>query len=155
MCYHDCRILLHHTACPVFFPHHPRSVRSGQCQWSCFEEIASKTLGALAADGGCARLSVELDLLEGEETPRVTVRGAQPLADIAATAALQLTCRVDMPTATEEMARLPVKRDDARGRGIVPAIDPLTDDEIRIELARGFALGPAPVSRPHQRPRVP
>src|SRR3546814_3148374 len=78
------------------------SDRSGQFQSSCFDEIASKTLEALAADGGCAMLSVELDLLEGEETPRVTVRGAQPLADIAATAALQLTCRVEMPTRSEE-----------------------------------------------------
>ena len=92
-------------------------------------------------------LSVELDLLEGEETPRVTVRGAQSLADMAATAALQLTCRVDMPTAIEEMARLLVKRDDARGRVIVTTIDPLTDDELRIELGRGFALGPDTVSR--------
>src|SRR3546814_8863428 len=92
------------------------SDRSGQFQSSCFDEIAGKTLEALAADGGCAMLSVELDLLEGEETPRVTVRGAQPLADIAAKAALQLTCRVEAPAAIEEMARLLVKRDDARDR---------------------------------------
>ena len=123
------------------------SDRSGQFQSSCFDEIAGKTLETLAADGGCAMLSVELDLLEGEETPRVTVRGAQSLADMAATAALQLTCRVDMPTAIEEMARLLVKRDDARGRVIVTTIDPLTDDELRIELGRGFALGPDTVSR--------
>src|SRR3546814_12738187 len=90
------------------------SDRSGQFQSSCFDEIASKTLEALAADGGCAMLSVELDLLEGEETPRVTVRGAQPLADLAATAALQLQCRAKMPTANAQSARLLVKRDDAR-----------------------------------------
>jgi DNA polymerase-3 subunit alpha len=123
------------------------SDRSGQFQSSCFDEIAGKTLEALAADGGCAMLSVELDLLEGEETPRVTVRGAQSLADMAATAALQLTCRVDIPAAIEDIARLLVKRDDAKGRVILTTIDPLTDDEIRIELGRGFALGPDTVSR--------
>ncbi|WP_326915134.1 DNA polymerase III subunit alpha [Sphingopyxis chilensis] len=123
------------------------SDRSGQFQSSCFDEMAGKTLEALAADGGCALLSVELDLLEGEETPRVTVRGAQSLADIAATAALQLACRVEMPAAIEDMARLLVKRDDARGRVVITTIDPLTDDEIRIELGRGFALGPDTVSR--------
>ena len=123
------------------------SDRSGQFQSSCFDEIAGKTLEALAAEGGCAMLSVELDLLEGEETPRVTVRGAQSLADMAATAALQLTCRVEMPSAIEEMARLLAKRDDARGRVIVTTIDPLTDEDIRIELGRGFALGPDTVSR--------
>src|SRR3546814_17749141 len=91
-------------------------------------------------------LSVELDLLEGEETPRVTVRGAQSLADMAATAALQLTCRVDMPAAIADIARLLVKRDDAKGRVIVTTTDPLTDDERRIALGRGLVSGPETVS---------
>src|SRR3546814_1024723 len=81
------------------------SDRSGQFQSSCCDEGAGKILESLAADGGCALLAVELDLLEGEETPRVTVRGAQPLADIAASAALQLDCRVETASAVEEMAR--------------------------------------------------
>lgn len=123
------------------------SDRSGQFQSSCFDEIASKTLEALAADGGCAILSVELDLLEGEETPRVTVRGAQSLVDIAATAALQLTCRVELPDALPEIARLLQKRDDARGKVIIATRDPMTDEDVRIELGRGFALSPDTVSR--------
>jgi len=123
------------------------SDRSGQFQSSCFDEGAGKVLEALAADGGCAILSVELDLLEGEETPRVTVRGAQSLADMAATAALQLTCRVDLPEAMAEIARLLERREDARGKVIVSTRDPLTDEDIRIELGRGFALGPDTVSR--------
>ena len=123
------------------------SDRSGQFQSSCFDEIAGKTLETLASDGGCAMLSVELDLLEGEETPRVTVRGAQSLADIAATAALQLTCRVELPEAMDEIARLLEKRDDARGKVVIATRDPLTDEDIRIELGRSFALGPDTVSR--------
>ncbi|HEV7313531.1 DNA polymerase III subunit alpha [Sphingopyxis sp.] len=123
------------------------SDRSGQFQSSCFDEIAGKTLETLASDGGCAMLSVELDLLEGEETPRVTVRGAQSLADIAATAALQLTCRVELPEAIDEIARLLEKRDDARGKVVIATRDPLTDEDIRIELGRNFALGPDTVSR--------
>ncbi|HWT42835.1 MAG TPA: DNA polymerase III subunit alpha [Sphingopyxis sp.] len=123
------------------------SDRSGQFQSSCFDEIAGKTLETLASDGGCAMLSVELDLLEGEETPRVTVRGAQSLADIAATAALQLTCRVELPEAIDEIARLLERRDDARGKVVIATRDPLTDEDIRIELGRSFALGPDTVSR--------
>ncbi|MBL9071138.1 MAG: DNA polymerase III subunit alpha [Sphingopyxis sp.] len=123
------------------------SDRSGQFQSSCFDEQAGKTLEALAADGGCALLSVELDLLEGEETPRVTVRGAQVLAEIAATAALQLLCRVERPEAIEEMARLLEKRGDARGRVILSTPDPLTGEDICIELGRNFALDPDVVSR--------
>ena len=123
------------------------SDRSGQFQSSCFDEQAGKILEALAADGGCAILAVELDLLEGEETPRVTVRGAQPLADIAATAALQLTCRVELPAAIEDIAGLLEKRDDARGKVIITTRDPVTGDDLRIELGRRFALGPDTVSR--------
>ena len=123
------------------------SDRSGQFQSSCFDEQASKTLEALAADGGCAILSVELDLLEGEETPRVTVRGAQSLVDIAATAALQLTCRVELADAIPEIARLLQKRDDARGKVVIATRDPLTDEDIHVELGRGFALGPDTVAR--------
>jgi DNA polymerase-3 subunit alpha len=123
------------------------SDRSGQFQSSCFDEQAGKTLEALAAEGGCAILSVELDLLEGEETPRVTVRGAQSLADIAATAALQLACRVELADAVAEIAGLLERRDDARGKVIIATRDPLTDDDIRIELGSRFALGPDTVSR--------
>ncbi len=123
------------------------SDRSGQFQSSCFDEIAGKTLEALAADGGCAMLSVELDLLEGEETPRVTVRGAQSLVDIAATAALQLTCRVELPEAVPEIAKWLERRDDARGKVVIATRDPLTGEDVRIELGRNFALGPDTVSR--------
>ncbi|WP_439567506.1 DNA polymerase III subunit alpha [Sphingopyxis sp.] len=123
------------------------SDRSGQFQSSCFDEQTCKLLETLAVDGGCAILSVELDLLEGEETPRVTVRGAQPLAEIAATAALELTCRVALPEAIAEMARLLERRDDARGRVIIVTEDAATGDDIRINLGRGFALGPDVVAR--------
>ncbi|ABF52895.1 DNA polymerase III subunit alpha [Sphingopyxis alaskensis] len=123
------------------------SDRSGQFQSSCFDEAAGRVLEALADEGGCALLSVELDLLEGEETPRVTVRGAQSLADIAATASLQLLCRVEAPEAIDEMARLLEKRGGARGRVIVVTRNPLTHDDVRIELGRGFVLGPDIVAR--------
>ncbi len=123
------------------------SDRSGQFQSSCFDEMASKVLETLAGFGGCAMLSVELDLLEGEETPRVTVRGAQPLADIAATAALQLECRIDLAEAVTELARLAERRDDARGAIIVTTADPDTGRDIRIDLGRRFALDPDLVAR--------
>lgn len=123
------------------------SDRSGQFQSSCFDEMAGKVLETLAGFGGCAMLNVELDLLEGEETPRVTVRGAQPLADIAATAALQLECRIEAAEAVAELARLAERRDDARGAIIVTTPDPDTGRDIRINLGRRFALDPDLVAR--------
>ena len=43
--------------------------------------------------------------------------------------------------------RLMLPIQDARGRVIVSTPDPLTGEDIRIELGRGFALGPDTVSR--------
>ncbi|MDZ3831514.1 MAG: DNA polymerase III subunit alpha [Sphingopyxis sp.] len=123
------------------------SDRSGQFQSSCFDEGAGKVLEALASDGGCAMLSVELDLLEGEETPRVTVRGAQALVDIAAKAALQLECRVDAAEAIDDIARFATTNDEARGRIILTTPDPETGADIRIELGRRFVLNPDLVAR--------
>jgi DNA polymerase-3 subunit alpha len=45
------------------------------------------------------------------------------------------------------MARLLERRDDARGRVFILTEDPDTGDELRINLGRGFALGPDVVSR--------
>ena len=123
------------------------SDRSGQFQSSCFDEQAGKVLETLAEDGGCALLSVELDLLEGEETPRVTVRGAQSLIDIAATAALELGCRVDLPEAVSEMARLLERSPDARGCVRIRTEDPLTGNDVVMELGRTFVLNPDVVAR--------
>jgi DNA polymerase-3 subunit alpha len=123
------------------------SDRSGQFQSSCFDEHACKALEELAKSGGCALLNVELDLMEGEETPRVTVRGAQSLDDIAATAALQLTCRTDDPAAIAELGTLLKPSDEARGRVTVITRDPLDDAEIRVNLGKRFLLGPDLLAR--------
>jgi DNA polymerase III subunit alpha len=123
------------------------SDRTGQFQASCFDEQAGKLLEELAAHGGCALLGVELDLLEGEETPRVTIRGAQSLTDIAATAALKLECRVETAAAVTEIAALLEQREGARGCVEIRTRDPETGDDIRIDLGTSFALDPDVVAR--------
>ncbi|PZQ20445.1 MAG: DNA polymerase III subunit alpha, partial [Sphingopyxis macrogoltabida] len=130
------------------------SDRSGQFQSSCFDEGAGKILEELAASGGCALLNVELDLLEGEETPRVTVRGAQPLAEMAASAALELACRVELAEAVTEMARLLERQEEARGRVLVLTPDSATGQDVRILLGRGFVLDPDLVARLERVPGV-
>jgi DNA polymerase III subunit alpha len=117
------------------------SDRSGQFTASCFDEGAAKALEALGENGGCALLGVELDLLEGEETPRVTIRSAQPLAAIAATAALRITCAVTLAEALPPLAALLKCSDGARGRVIVAT--PAPDGQaVRIELGRNFTIDP-------------
>jgi DNA polymerase-3 subunit alpha len=115
------------------------SDRSGQFQASCFDDVACKALEALAENGGCALLGVECDLLEGEETPRVTIRSAQPLASIAATAALRITCDVTLAEALPEMAKLLQSHAGARGRVIV-ATPASGGGTVHIELGRTFTV---------------
>jgi DNA polymerase-3 subunit alpha len=45
------------------------------------------------------------------------------------------------------MARVLERRGDARGRVIVTTHDPATHEDVRIDLGRGFALGPDAVAR--------
>lgn len=123
------------------------SDRSGQFQSSCFDEAANKTLEELGKSGGCALLSVELDLMEGEETPRVTVRGAQPLDEIAATAGLLLSARVDQPDALPDMARLLTQNETAKGRVTITTRDPISGEDIRVNLGRRFQLSSDLMSR--------
>ena len=117
------------------------SDRSGQFTASCFDEGAAKALESLSENGGCALLGVELDLLEGEETPRVTIRSAQPLAAIAATAALRITCNVTLPEALPPLAHLLKREEGARGRIILETPTP-GGIPVRIELGRSFIIDP-------------
>ena len=51
-------------------------------------------LEAAAKAGACGLLTVELDRRAGDETPRVTIKRFQPLADLAKRTRLQMTVRV-------------------------------------------------------------
>jgi DNA polymerase-3 subunit alpha len=51
-------------------------------------------------------LQVELDSPSPEEPPRVTVRGAQPLAEVKSAARMVLTLDIDLPGAFIELAAL-------------------------------------------------
>lgn len=82
------------------------SDQSGQFQASCFEEDACKAIEEMARDGGCALLSVELDRLPGEETPRVTVRGVEAFSAIASTARMELKIDAMTPQAITQLAQL-------------------------------------------------
>ncbi len=88
------------------------SDNSGQFQASCFDEDGCKLLERLSTDGECALLTVELDRLPGEETPRVTVRGVAPLSRLAGTARMRMVVTVERADALEPLAAL---LDERRG----------------------------------------
>ena len=53
----------------------------------------------------------------------------------------------ELADAVAEIAKLLERRDDARGKVVIATRDPLTDEDVRVELGRSFALGPDTVSR--------
>jgi DNA polymerase-3 subunit alpha len=55
---------------------------SGQFSAACFEENLVESFQRWAAEGTCVLLKVELDAPSPDEPPRVTVRGATPLAEV-------------------------------------------------------------------------
>ena len=67
---------------------------SGQFVATAFDDEATAALEAAAKGGQCGLLSVELDRRAGDETPRVTIKRIQPLADLAKRTRLQLSVRV-------------------------------------------------------------
>ncbi len=59
---------------------------SGQFSAACFEEGLVEPMLRWAAESTCVLLTVELDAPSPEEPPRVTVRGARPLAEVTSSA---------------------------------------------------------------------
>ncbi len=103
--------------------------QSGQWGATCFEAEAQQLIEAAAADGRALLLDVELQWREGDETPRLTVRGATVLEEAARhmRALLCIHLAGDAPTAVA--ARLAALLPNG-GRSVV---------EVRIALASGGA----------------
>ncbi len=92
---------------------------TGQFSASCFEESLVEPMQKWAVDGTCLLLNVDLDSPSPDEPPRITVRGARPLAEVKSAARMLLTLDVDRPEALAELAlMLP---GGAEGRGEVQA----------------------------------
>ncbi|HEX7781344.1 MAG TPA: DNA polymerase III subunit alpha [Sphingobium sp.] len=77
---------------------------SGQFQASCFDEDSCKLIEALWKEGDCALFTVELDRQPGEETPRVTIRLAQALGQIANSARMELWIDIADESAVTQLA---------------------------------------------------
>ncbi|GGD52673.1 DNA polymerase III subunit alpha [Erythrobacter arachoides] len=113
---------------------------SGQFSAACFEEALVDSFQRWAADGTCVLLNVELDAPNPEDPPRITVRGARPLADVTSAARMQLTADVLDMTA---IGTLRAMLDEGRaGYGEVLVRLHLGDGQApQVLLGRDFALG--------------
>ena len=115
------------------------SDQSGQFSASCFEESLVESFVRWAKEGTCVLLNVELDSPGADEPPRVTVRGAKPLADVTTDARMVMTIDVDHVDAVPQIALL--MRPGAKGAGEVIARLHLEDGRVQsVRLGRDFAL---------------
>ena len=119
---------------------------SGQFSAACFEENLVESFQRWAAEGTCVLLNVELDSPNPEEPPRITVRGARPLAEVTQCARMRLTCEVHTREALEHLAATLEPGRPGYGEVLVRlrisgAHGPL------LRLGRDFALGGELVDR--------
>ena len=111
---------------------------SGQFMASAFDEEAGKVLEDAARTGACLLLAVELDRRPGEETPRVTVRGARPLDGLAGNARLRMEVEIAEEAALAALARL--LGPATGGRGEVVLIVPSIHGPARLRVGRAYRL---------------
>jgi DNA polymerase-3 subunit alpha len=112
---------------------------SGQFTAACFEEGLVDSFQRWAADGICVLLNVELDAPSPDEPPRVTVRGARPLAEVRDAARMLLTLDVHTPEALQELRLALAEREQERGEVLVRlCIGEAREPQLR--LGRRFEL---------------
>ncbi len=121
---------------------------TGQFSASCFEEALVDPMVTWAREGTCVLINVELDSPSADEAPRITVRGARPLAEVKSGAKMVLSLDITRPEALPELASLLVGGAEGRGEVLarlhtdagVPALMRLGSDfQLDGELAERLA----------------
>ncbi len=115
---------------------------SGQFSAACFEESLVGQFERWADVGECLLLTVELDSPSPDEPPRLTVRGARPLAAVSGGTAMQLKADIATSEALYEL-KLALEEDATRsGNGEVLVRIALDGGgHARLRLGRSFVLG--------------
>ncbi len=112
---------------------------SGQFSAACFEEGLVDSFVRWAAESTCLLLTVELDKPSADDPPRVTVRGAKPLAEVSGAAKMVL--EVEVVDAAGLAALKDLLQPGKPGHGEVLARLSLGDgSDPLVRLGRDFAL---------------
>ena len=117
------------------------SDESGQFTATCFDDAACEGLVALAADNACALLRVELDMREGDETPRVSIRGAEPLAGMTVVHRLRLVLEIEHETALLELAATVAAMRGGHGE-LVALVHTLEGEAVAVRVGSDFDFTP-------------
>ena len=116
---------------------------SGQFSAACFEEALVPQFERWGQDGECLLLTVELDAPNPDEPPRLTVRGARPLAAVSGATAMQLTADI---ASIEALLELRIELDLAQehqrsGSGeVVVRLALAAGGHAQVRLGGGFGL---------------
>ena len=116
---------------------------SGQFSAACFEEALVPQFERWGQDGECLLLTVELDAPNPDEPPRLTVRGARPLAAVSGATAMQLSADIASIEALLELQiELDVTQDQMMsGSGeVVVRLALSGGGHAQVLLGRGFVL---------------
>jgi len=116
---------------------------SGQFSSACFEESLVPQFERWAASGECLLLDVELDAPDPAEPPRLTVRGARPLAWVSGSARMQLRADIATLEALQELKTELVIAQAAGGSGrgeVLVRLALESGGHASVRLGRDFAL---------------
>jgi DNA polymerase-3 subunit alpha len=123
---------------------------SGQFSSACFDETLVPQFERWAASGECLLLDVELDAPDPAEPPRLTIRGARPLAGVSGSMRMQLKADI---ASLDALLELKIELDMAQGElrsggGEVVVRLALEDgSHVPVRLGRDFVLSGETVER--------
>ena len=126
---------------------------TGQFSAACFEESLVEPFQKWAREGTCVLLSVDLDSPSADEPPRVTVRGARPLAEVSHNAQMQLTLEVETADALPLLAALLEQGQGHRGE-VLARLRTAGGQTPLLRLGSGFKLDGELVERVQELPGV-
>ncbi|MFM9936905.1 MAG: DNA polymerase III subunit alpha [Novosphingobium sp.] len=119
---------------------------SGQFSASCFEEALVEPFQQWAREGTCVLLNVELDRPNPDEPPRITVRGARPLASVSSAARMLLKLDISRPEALTELALLLPRGGGGKGE-VIARLRTGSMREPTIRLGADFVLDSEVIER--------
>lgn len=111
---------------------------TSQFDASCFDDEVSKAMEEVAASGGCALLTVELDRQPGEETPRVTIKRVQKFEGLANNT--RLKAEVEVGDVAGVLALAALVSGERGGRGELLLHTNVNGTRATLRLGRDFAL---------------
>ena len=106
---------------------------------ACFEEGLVESFTKWAAESTCVLLTVELDAPNPDDPPRVTVRGARPLAEVHGAARMLLSLELHDAGALAELKALLVPGTPGNGE-VLATLKTGAEREPLVRLGRDFKL---------------